>query len=114
MIGGNGERKTLRLVAQYADACNFLVLEPAEIRSKLAMLQQHCEEFGRDYGEIEKTCLNEVNLAPGAMSVRDIITLCRELAEAGIEHVIVNMPDAHELRPLETFGREIIPKVAGF
>jgi hypothetical protein len=40
--------------------------------------------------------------------------LCRELAEAGIEHVIVNMPDAHELRPLETFGREIIPKVAGF
>ena len=114
LIGGNGERKTLRLVAQYADACNFLVLEPAEIQGKLAMLRQHCEELGRDYAEIEKTCLNEVNLAPGAMSVGDIITLCRELAEASIEHVIVNMPDAHELRPLETFGREIIPEVAGF
>ena len=113
MIGGNGERKTLRLVAQYADACNFLVLEPAEIRDKLAMLRQHCEELGRDYAEIEKTCLNEVNLAPGAMSVGDIITLCRELAGVGIEHVIINMPDAHEIRPLEVFGREIIPEVAG-
>lgn len=114
MVGGNGERKTLRLVAQYADACNFLVLEPEEIRGKLTMLKQRCEDIGRGYGEIEKTCLNEVNLAPGAMSVQDIITLCRELSEAGIEHVIVNMPDAHEIRPLEIFGREIIPEVAGF
>ena len=114
LIGGNGEKKTLRLVAQYADACNLLVLEPQEIRGKLAILKQHCEELGRNYGEIEKTCLNEVNLAPGAMSASDIIDLCRELAGAGIEHVIVNMPDAHELRPLETFGREIIPEVAGF
>jgi len=114
LIGGNGERKTMRLVAQYADACNLLVLEPEEIRGKLAMLKQHCEEIGRDYGEIEKTCLNEVNLAPGAMSVSDIISLCRELAGTGIEHVIVNMPDAHELRPLEIFGREIIPELAAF
>ena len=59
-------------------------------------------------------CLNEVNLAPGAMSARDIVGLCRALADAGIEQVIVNMPDAHELRPLETFGREIIPEVAAF
>ncbi len=114
LIGGNGEQKTMRLVAQYADACNFLVLEPEEIRSKLATLKQHCEELGRDYGEIEKTCLNEVNLAPGTMSVNDIINLCRALADAGIEHVIVNMPDAHELRPLEIFGRQIIPEVAAF
>ena len=114
LIGGNGERKTMRLVAQYADACNLLVLEPEEIRGKLAMLKQHCEEIGRDYAEIEKTCLNEVNLAPGAMSVSHIISLCRELAGTGIEHVIVNMPDAHELRPLEIFGREIIPEIAGF
>jgi hypothetical protein len=78
------------------------------------MLKPHCEDIGRDYAEIEKTCLNEVNLAPGAMSASDIITLCRELAEVGIEHVIVNLPDAHELRPLEIFGREIIPEVAAF
>jgi hypothetical protein len=93
---------------------NLLVLEPAAIRGKLATLKQHCEEVGRDYGAIEKTCLNEVHLAPGAMSVRDIITLCRELAAVGIEQVMVNMPDAHELQPLETFGRDIIPEVAAF
>src|SRR5712691_7806896 len=105
MIGGNGERKTLRLVAQYADACNLLVLSPQKIQSKLAVLKQYCEEIGRPYEEIEKTCLDEVHLAPGAMNVNDIVTLCRNLADAGIEHVIVNMPDAHELRSLETFGR---------
>jgi F420-dependent oxidoreductase-like protein len=114
LIGGNGEQKTMRLVAQYADACNLLVLEPEEIRGKLAMLKKRCEEIGRDYAEIEKTCLNEVNLAPGAMIAGDIVSLCRALAGAGIEHVIVNMPDAHELRPLEIFGREIIPEVAAF
>ena len=81
---------------------------------KLAILKQHCEELGRDYAEIEKTCLEEVNLAPDAMSASDIIALCRARADLGIEHVIVNMPDAHALRPLEIFGREIIPEVAAF
>ena len=51
---------------------------------------------------------------PDTMTVRDIIGLCRSLADVGIEHVIVNMPDAHELRPLEIFGREIVPVVAEF
>ena len=81
---------------------------------KLAILKQHCEELGRDYAEIEKTCLEEVNLAPDAMSASDIIALCRARADLGIEHVIVNMPNAHALRPLEIFGREIIPEVAAF
>ncbi len=61
-----------------------------------------------------KTCLNEVNLAPGAMSVRDITSLCCESPNVGIEQAMVNMPDAHELRPLDAFGREIIPEVVTF
>ena len=65
MIGGNGERRTLRLVARYADACNFLILEPDEIRAKLEVLRAHCDEIGRDYGEIEITALDEVDLRPG-------------------------------------------------
>ena len=48
MVGGNGERRTLRLVARYADACNFLVLEPDEVRAKLEVLRRHCDELGRD------------------------------------------------------------------
>jgi len=114
MLGGNGERRTLRLVAQYADACNLLTLPPEGIHRKLEVLKRYCEEIGRPYDEIEKTSLNEIHRTPDTMTVRDIIGLCRSLADVGIEHVIVNMPDAHELRQLEIFGREIVPVVAEF
>lgn len=62
MVGGNGERRTLRLVAQYADACNFLVLEPEQIRAKLAILRAHCDDLGRDPSEIEITARDEIDL----------------------------------------------------
>lgn len=66
LIGGMGERKTLRLVAQYADACNlFLRAGMEELSHKLDVLRGHCEDVGRDYGEIEKTTLGTVHLAPG-------------------------------------------------
>ena len=55
MVGGSGERKTLRLVAQYADACNLFGSTPAEVEHKLAVLRGHCDDVGRDYDEIEKT-----------------------------------------------------------
>ncbi|MGW0765833.1 LLM class F420-dependent oxidoreductase [Streptomyces sp. NPDC002676] len=55
MIGGGGERKTLRLVAQYADACNLIPASPEELRHKLAVLRGHCEAVGRDYDSIRKT-----------------------------------------------------------
>lgn len=71
MIGGNGERRTLRLVARYGDACNFLVLDPDEIRAKLAVLGRHCEDLGRDVREIEITALDEVDLRPGRMTPSD-------------------------------------------
>jgi F420-dependent oxidoreductase-like protein len=114
MIGGMGEKKTLRLVAQYADACNlFAYGGPDVIRQKLDVLRGHCEDVGRDYEEIERTALNTVNLAPGGMTAEEVIGLCRTLNEAGIDHLILNMPNVHEIRPLETFGEEIIPAVAG-
>jgi alkanesulfonate monooxygenase SsuD/methylene tetrahydromethanopterin reductase-like flavin-dependent oxidoreductase (luciferase family) len=64
MVGGNGERRTMRLVAAYADACNFLVLEPDEIRVRLDALRRHCDEVGRDPHQIEITALDEVDLRP--------------------------------------------------
>ena len=113
MIGGMGERKTLRLVARYADACNLFAHGGSDlIRHKLEVLRGHCEDVGRDYGEIERTALGTVNLAPGGMTVEDVIGLCRGLSEAGIDHLILNMPNIHEIRPLETFSEEIIPAVA--
>jgi F420-dependent oxidoreductase-like protein len=113
MIGGMGERKTLRLVAQYADACNLFAYPGADtIRHKLDVLRGHCEDVGRPYEEIEKTALGTVNLAEDGMTAEEVIEQCRELNEAGIQHLIFNMPNVHEIRPLETFGEKIIPAVA--
>jgi F420-dependent oxidoreductase-like protein len=115
MIGGMGEQKTLKLVARYADACNlFIYGGPDAIRHKLGVLRGHCEDVGRDYEEIERTGLGTANLSEGAMTSEDIINLCREISEAGIQHLIFNMPNVNDIAPLETFGEEIIPAVAEF
>jgi F420-dependent oxidoreductase-like protein len=114
LVGGSGERKTLRLVAQYADACNLFAGRGLDtLRGKIDVLKRHCEQVGRDFDEIEKTTLGTVHLAPGKMGVPDVIQLCQELAALGVQHAIFNMPNVHEITPLETFGREIIPAVAG-
>ena len=114
LIGGMGEKKTLRLVAKYADACNLFSFAGIDVlRHKLDLIKRYCDEIGRPYGDIERTTLGTVNLAPGAMSVSQIIETCRSLAAIGVQHAIFNMPNVHELKPLEIFGREIIPAVAG-
>jgi F420-dependent oxidoreductase-like protein len=113
LIGGTGEKKTLRLVAQYADACNLFARMGVDVlRGKLDVLRQHCDDVGRDYSKIEKTALDTVHLAPGQMSASDVIEQCRTLAGLGFSHVIFNMPNVHDIAPLETFGKEIIPAVA--
>jgi F420-dependent oxidoreductase-like protein len=112
MVGGNGEQKTLRLVAQYADACNILVPDPGESGRKLEVLKRHCDEVGRDYAEIEKTSLVETDLRPGRMMPADVVTALRDQAEQGIEHVIVNLPDVEVPERLVGFEREIIPALA--
>jgi F420-dependent oxidoreductase-like protein len=115
LIGGGGEQKTLRIVAQYADACNlFAMAGPEAVKAKLDVLKRHCQAVGRDYAEIEKTTLGTVNLAPGQMSAADVIQRCRALADIGVQQAIFNMPNVHEIKPLEIFAREIIPAVAGF
>jgi len=115
LIGGMGERKTLRLVAKYADACNLFVFAGIDVlRHKLDLIRRYCDEIGRPYGEIERTTLGTAYLAPGAMSVQQVIETCRSLAAIGIQHAIFNMPNVSEIDPLETFGREIIPAVAEF
>ncbi len=115
MIGGLGEKKTLRMVAQYADATNLFTWGGVDmVKHKLSVMRQHCDNLGRDYAEIEKTGLASVHLAADAMSAQDVIKLCQDLAGVGIEHLIFNMPNVHDITPLETFAQEIIPAVADF
>jgi F420-dependent oxidoreductase-like protein len=113
LVAGGGEKKTLRLVAQYADACN-LYGPPETVSAKLAILKQHCAALGRDYASIEKTSLGTVELQPGKMTAKDVIGQCKVLADIGVQHAIFNMPNVHTIAPLDVFGREIIPAVAGF
>jgi F420-dependent oxidoreductase-like protein len=115
MIGGMGEQKTLKLVAQYADACNLFIYGGSDaIRHKLGVLRGHCEDVGRDYEEIERTGLGTANLSKDAMTAEVVINLCQEMNEAGIQHLIFNMPNVNDIAPLETFGEKIIPAVAEF
>jgi hypothetical protein len=74
------------------------------------VLRHHCREVGRDFAEIETTSLIEVDL--GRETPEDVVGRLRDQATEGIEHVIVNMPDAYDLSRLDTFGRAIIPAVA--
>lgn len=111
MIGGTGPNKTLRMVAQYADACNIFEGVGAENMQKaLDTLKGHCESLGRDYAEIEKTSLGTVHLS-GKDTVDGVIQRIKDLAGMGFSHVIFNMPDVYNITPLETFAREIIPAV---
>jgi alkanesulfonate monooxygenase SsuD/methylene tetrahydromethanopterin reductase-like flavin-dependent oxidoreductase (luciferase family) len=112
MIGGTGPNKTLRMVAQYADACNIGVWFGAEnMQNALDTLKAHCESLGRDYATIEKTALCTVHLS-GKDTVGSIMDRIKALAKMGFTHAIFNMPDVYTVAPLVTFGDEIIPAAA--
>lgn len=115
LIGGMGEKKTLRLVAQYGDACNFVLhVGFPELRRKLDVLKRHCDEAGRPFEEIERTILGGIHLADGQMTTADLIQLCQDLAGLGFQHLIINMPNVHEITPVEVIGSEVIPAVADY
>lgn len=87
MIGGGGEKKTLRLVAQYGDACNLFGLPVDEIQHKLDVLRGHCDDVGRDYDEIQKTMISAAD--PLAA---DFLPSMAEYSKLGISMVIVSPP----------------------
>jgi F420-dependent oxidoreductase-like protein len=115
MVGGSGERRTLRMVAKYADACNLFASDLAMLDHKLGVLRGHCDAVGRPYTEIEKTTLGTLTLTrdgrDGTMSPAAAIHHFETLAERGIDHAIVNMRNVHEPEPFEVLAREVIPAV---
>lgn len=110
LIGGAGERKTLRLVARYADACN--IFDTPELAHKLDVLAEHCGREGRDYSEIEKTVQTRFNLGEHGERVEETIEHLHELAELGVQVAHGGLADAGSLRPLELMAERIIPAVA--
>lgn len=113
LVGGMGEKKTLRLVAQYGDACNlFEQIGREALQHKLDTLKEHCQQLGRNYDDIEKTALCTALLKEGSDTTESILARLKTLHELGITHAIFNMPNVYDITPLETFGKEIIPAVA--
>jgi F420-dependent oxidoreductase-like protein len=110
LIGGSGERKTLRLVAQYGDACNLW--PTPEIPRKLEVLRRHCEAVGRDYGAIEKTSIFGAAIGPGGEGVEQLLGTLQWLAGMGIETVILSVKDVWTLEGLKVVGERVIPAVA--
>jgi F420-dependent oxidoreductase-like protein len=112
MVGGGGEKKTLRLVAQYADACNVFG-SPEGIARKYAILDQHCADVGRDPREIERSTLQGVRLGPAGHarteSAQQVVDRFGELWDAGAEHIVFDLKDIHEPAYMEVLGRDVLP-----
>jgi F420-dependent oxidoreductase-like protein len=110
LIGGAGEKKTLRLVAQYADACNLFV--SPELERKLDILRGHCADVGRDYDSIEKTVMYPLDLGTDGANADRILDDLARLAALGIAHAHSSVANVSTLRPLEMIGERIIPQAA--
>ena len=136
-IGGAGEKVTLKLVAQYGDACNFNA-DVATVRHKLEVLREHCETVGRDYDSILKTIefytmLGDENEIARVVAdharrtgkdeafIREwhplhgdadrIAEIVNEYAEIGIDYFIVNLPNSAEGGVITRFAEEVFPRV---
>jgi F420-dependent oxidoreductase-like protein len=115
LIGGGGERRTLKLVARYGDATNVFGTDPDQLRHKYGVLRRHCESVGRDYDSIERTLLTQVAItADGAhrsLTPSQLVDRLGRTTEAGAQHAIFSVRDVHELSALELIGREVIPQL---
>jgi F420-dependent oxidoreductase-like protein len=110
MIGGSGERKTLRFVARYAQACNLFT--GPELSHKLDVLREHCETEGRDYDEIEKTCYFPFDVGTKGENAAQVVDQLGALAGLGFDAAIGAVANVWDVTPLEIIGSEVIPAVA--
>jgi F420-dependent oxidoreductase-like protein len=108
MIGGGGERKTLRLVAQYGDACNVFG-GPERVAHKYAVLREHCERLGRPYAEIEKSTLQSAD--PDRESASEIVERFGALGEAGVQHILFSVRGVNDTSKLERLAEEVFPQL---
>ncbi len=116
LIGGSGERKTLRFVAQYADACNlFGRVGPEELGRKLDILQGHCADVGRPYQEIEKTTLDHMHITrdgrDGSLTPAAAIEYFAGLADMGIDHALFSLVNVTDPDVFDLLATDVVPAV---
>lgn len=109
VIGGTGEKKTLKLVARYADACNLFAFGPDFVQGKLEVLDRHCADEGRDPATIQKTILG----GPGPLADTDaFLAEMERYAVLGIDHVQLAPPSADPVGFVAELGERVIPRLA--
>jgi len=117
LVGGRGERKTLRLVARYADASNigtaFDAGGAADVSRLLGVLREHCEREGRDFATIEKTTLSTLWMTPDKHDERwlepgQALERLGMLRDAGVDQAIFNMPNVERPETLDYIAREVV------
>src|SRR5580658_9362344 len=114
LIGGAGEKKTLKLVARYADACNIAAYELSETARKLDVLRQHCLNEGRDYDEIEKTAQTRYDLGENGENVNRTIEYLHGIAELGFSQVHGSLLGVSKPGQLDLLAEKVIPAVEKF
>jgi len=112
MIGGGGEKKTLRLVAKYADACNIPGMDPGAVQHKLDILRQHCEREGRNYDDIEKTVITVMNVGRDGSQAGELVEQLGLLREAGAQAALGALIGVENITPIEAMGKHVIPQAA--
>src|SRR5215470_13857592 len=112
LIGGGGEKKTLKLVARYADACN--IFGTPEVAHKLDVLREHCAAEGRDYDAIEKTVQVRYDLGENGERVEQTIEQLHELSELGFTVAHGTLARVGTPRPLELMAERVIPAIEKF
>jgi F420-dependent oxidoreductase-like protein len=112
MVGGGGEKKTLRFVAKYAQACNLF--NGPDLERKLDVLKQHCENEGRDYAEITKTVYQPLDTGQSGEKTGELLDELRRLSGLGIDAAIGYLPGLPDTRVVERFGKDVIPAAEAF
>jgi F420-dependent oxidoreductase-like protein len=110
LIGGGGEKKTLRMVAKYAQACNLF--PTPDLPRKLDILREHCLREGRDYDDIAKTVMSGLDPGAGGEKIDELLAQLRTLADLGISHVHGVVPQVWTLDALNLLGTEVVPVIA--
>lgn len=112
MIGGGGEQKTLRLVAQYGDACNIFGT-PEKLHHKYRVLEAHCQRLGRPFEEIERSTLQTFRMHPNEQgpveTAQQALDRFGELADAGAQTIILNVRDIWRPGVMDVVGRDLMP-----
>jgi alkanesulfonate monooxygenase len=112
LIGGGGEKKTLKLVAKYGDACNIHAYSPEFVAGKFDVLRGHCEALGRNFEDIERTViLGGLDVGPNGEKAGEAVELLGSLAAVGVQAVYSWVTGADKIAPLEAIGRDVMPQV---